>query len=127
MVVSDAKSSPPKPVGGKLSPAATTRLDALIDRWDPLGELRARNGCVVPADDLDATESRRQRKVRLPPPGCMIRRTYAGRQISVRVLEKGFEYEGQQYRSLSAIAFVVTGAKWSGNLFFGFIKQRKGG
>ena len=109
----------------ELSPEALARLDALIERWDPLGELRATNGCVVP--DESASSGSRRKKVRLPPPGCMIRRTYQGRQISVRVLEKGFEYEGVHYRSLSAIAFAVTGAKWSGNLFFGFVKQRKGG
>ncbi|MCB9854643.1 MAG: DUF2924 domain-containing protein [Phycisphaerales bacterium] len=125
MVVSDAKSSPPKLVNGELSPAATTRLEALIDRWDPLGELRAANSHVVP-DESKSSNSRRS-KVRLPPPGCMIRRTYQGRQICVRVLEKGFEYEGQHYRSLSAVAFAVTGAKWNGNLFFGFVRQRKGG
>ena len=57
----------------------------------------------------------------------MIRRTYDGREISVRVLERGFEFDGRYYRSLSAIAFAVTGARWNGNLFFGFVKQRKGG
>jgi Protein of unknown function (DUF2924) len=109
----------------QLPPNVLARLDDLIDRWDPLGELRAANGCIVP-NEPKPSEPRR-RKVRLPPPGCMIRRTYQGRQISVRVLETGFEYEGVQYRSLSAIAFAITGVKWSGNLFFGFVRQRKGG
>ena len=109
----------------QLSPETQARLEALIDRWDPLGELRAANGCVVP--DESEPSGPRRKKIRLLPPGCFIRRMYQGRKISVRVLEKGFEYEGQHYRSLSAVAFAVTGAKWSGNLFFGFVRQRKVG
>jgi hypothetical protein len=55
---------------------------------------------------------------RLPPPLNMIRRQYKGRTIEVMVLSDGFEYEGQHYRSLSAIAKVVTGAHYNGFLFF---------
>jgi hypothetical protein len=35
------------------------------------------------------------------------------------VLEKGFEYEGRRYRSLSAVARAVTGSHWNGFHFFG--------
>jgi len=56
---------------------------------------------------------------RLPIPGTMITRDYRGRHIAVRVLEKGFEFEGEKYRSLTAIAKKVTGSHWSGWLFFG--------
>ncbi|MCC6910144.1 MAG: DUF2924 domain-containing protein [Phycisphaerales bacterium] len=55
----------------------------------------------------------------LPMPGAWLTREYKGRMIRVRVLMRGFEYEGETYRSLSAIAKVVTGAHWNGNLFFG--------
>lgn len=56
---------------------------------------------------------------RLPMPGALLVRQYRGRTIQVRVLPKGFEYEGAIYRSLSAIAKHVTGAHWNGCLFFG--------
>lgn len=56
---------------------------------------------------------------RLPMPGAWLTREYKGREIRVRVLLRGFEYEGETYRSLSAIAKVITGAHWNGNLFFG--------
>jgi Protein of unknown function (DUF2924) len=56
---------------------------------------------------------------RLPMPGSLITREYKGRQIVVKVLEKGFEYNGEVYRSLSAIAKVVTGSHWNGFYFFG--------
>jgi len=54
-----------------------------------------------------------------PMPGAWLTREYKGRTIRVRVLLRGFEYDGETYRSLSAIAKVVTGAHWNGNLFFG--------
>ena len=62
---------------------------------------------------------------RLPMPGSLLAREYKGRMIRVRVLPKGFEYEGETYRSLSAIAKVVTGAHWNGNLFFGVASPPK--
>lgn len=48
----------------------------------------------------------------------MIRREYKGRAIVVRVLPRGFEYEGEVYRSLTAIAQKSTGAHWNGVSFF---------
>lgn len=40
------------------------------------------------------------------------------------VLDDGFEYEGESYRSLTEIAKAVTGTKWSGPAFFG-LKRKK--
>ena len=56
---------------------------------------------------------------RLPMPGTIITRDYKGHRIEVTVLEKGFEYGGGVYRSLSAVADEVTGSHWNGFLFFG--------
>lgn len=56
---------------------------------------------------------------RLPAAGTMLRRVYKGQSIHVRVLTKGFEYDGEVYRSLTAIARKVTGAQWNGFHFFG--------
>lgn len=44
------------------------------------------------------------RDPRLPIPGAVLTKEYEGKRIEVRVLEDGFEYNGQRYRSLSAIA-----------------------
>ncbi len=60
---------------------------------------------------------------RLPLAGTVLIRKYQGKTIQVTVLEKGFEYEGDVYRSLSAIANVVTGAHWNGYGFFGLVKK----
>jgi len=59
-----------------------------------------------------------------PKPGAVIRREYKGRPVVVRVLPRGFEYEGEVYRSLTAIARKITGAHWNGVSFFGLPSAR---
>ena len=59
------------------------------------------------------------RDPRLPFPGGILTKEYEGERIEVHVLEKGFEFRGQRYRSLSAIAREVTGTNWNGFQFFG--------
>ena len=41
------------------------------------------------------------------------------------VLEEGFEYQGRRYASLSRIATLITGTRWSGPVFFG-LKETAG-
>src|SRR5712664_3403917 len=55
--------------------------------------------------------------------GAKLVREWRGRAYTVVVLENGFEYEGQRYRSLTMIAARITGAHWSGPRFFGLIKR----
>jgi len=61
---------------------------------------------------------------RLPMPSAVLTRQYKGREICVTVLDNGFDYNGEVYRSLSAVARAVTGAHWNGYHFFGL--KRKG-
>jgi hypothetical protein len=82
------------------------------ERWFP-GKQRGKAKGKKPADDN-----------RTPPPGSVICREFKGDEIVVKVLDDGFEYAGQVYRSLSAIAKEVTGTVWNGPAFFGL---RKGG
>jgi len=63
---------------------------------------------------------------RLPMPGAIITRRYKGRTVEVRVLPRGFEYEGEVYRSLSAVARQITGAHWNGYHFFGLCTKGQG-
>jgi hypothetical protein len=58
------------------------------------------------------------RDVRLPLSGTVITRPYKGRLVQVTVGEAGFEYEGDSYRSLSAVARAVTGWHCNGYHFF---------
>ena len=61
---------------------------------------------------------------RLPAPGTLLTRRVGDRQIVVKVLRDGFEYESRRYRSLSAIAREVTGTRWNGLVFFGLTDRR---
>ncbi len=55
---------------------------------------------------------------RLPAPGTAIVRKYKGRTLRVLVVADGFEYEGERYKSLSAVAKAVTGSHCNGFRFF---------
>jgi len=62
-------------------------------------------------------------------PGTKLIRTWRGRQYEVIVRDKNnaegggrFEYNGETFRGLTAIAEKITGAHWSGPRFFGLNK-----
>ena len=60
-----------------------------------------------------------ERDPRLPPPGGVLRRTWKGVEHEVRVLDRGFEYRGQPYLSLAAVATAITdGDSTMGVAFF---------
>jgi hypothetical protein len=60
----------------------------------------------------------RHRDSRLLLPGTVLTRTFRDQNITVQVLEKGFQYEGMVYRSLSAVARHISGTQWNGFSFF---------
>lgn len=62
------------------------------------------------------------RDPRLPLPGTLLEREYKGRDIIVKVLDQGFEFDGKKFKSLTAIARQVTGSKWNGFSFFGIAR-----
>ena len=49
----------------------------------------------------------------------MLVREWEGKLERVMVLEKGFAWKGETYRSLSQIANAMTGTTWNGHRFFG--------
>ena len=55
--------------------------------------------------------------------GTRLIRDWHGVGHSVTVLDDGFEYEGKQWKSLTAIARQITGTKWSGPRFFGLNRE----
>lgn len=58
------------------------------------------------------------KKKKGPSPGMLLNREYKGENYTVKVLNKGFEYDSRVFRSLSAVAKDITGSHWNGNLFF---------
>ena len=59
-----------------------------------------------------------------PKTGTRYVREHNGKLHQVTVLDDAFEYEGQNFRSLTEIAKAITGTKWSGPAFFG-LKRKK--
>lgn len=110
------------------------RLQALAE-----GDLtqRARERAIVLAADadlrlraprqfwreLEEKTKQPERDRRLPAAGTVLRRQYRDRDISVKILDEGFEYEGKIYDSLSSIASSVTGTRWNGFAFFGLNRK----
>ncbi|MFA6078403.1 MAG: DUF2924 domain-containing protein [Candidatus Omnitrophota bacterium] len=97
---------------GSLSDKASGRLSALIEEYDPINNKALRPNrppSCLPASTKDK---------RLPIPGTVITKEYKDAKYRVKVFEKGFEYNGKIYKTLSAIAKEITGAHWNGYLFF---------
>jgi hypothetical protein len=70
--------------------------------------------------DLDKPARERKRlEVHRPATGTRLMREWNGQELHVTVLEDGFEYKGERYTSLSAIARKITGTRWNGLVFFG--------
>lgn len=65
-----------------------------------------------------AAPPRAPQRVALKPGGRLLRE-WNGITHTVDVVEDGFLWQGNRYRSLSAIARAITGARWSGPRFFG--------
>jgi hypothetical protein len=85
---------------GGLSVATRRRLRAIAEG--------ARNGESVPISG--------SLKIK---PGTRLVRAWGGKVHTVTAVPRGFEYQGQRYRSLSAIARAITGTSWNGRVFFG--------
>jgi hypothetical protein len=58
-------------------------------------------------------------------PGTRLVRDWRGVGHTVTVLDDGFEYDGKHWKSLTAIAKVITGNQWNGPLFFGLAERKK--
>ncbi|MGB1561758.1 MAG: DUF2924 domain-containing protein [Sinimarinibacterium flocculans] len=54
--------------------------------------------------------------------GTVLIREWQGREHTVIVRPEGVEYSGQRFRSLTEVAFRITGQKRSGPAFFGLRK-----
>lgn len=58
--------------------------------------------------------------------GTKLIRSYKGTKYEVLVVDAGFLYKGDIYKSLSTIAQLITGAHWNGKVFFGGSKYGRG-
>lgn len=96
---------------------STNDLREIANTVNPLAQLMRKNKYRA---ENRATENKKTlRDVRLPLAGAVLEKKYKGREIAVKVLEIGFEYNGKYYKSLSAVACAITGQHISGYHFFG--------
>jgi len=100
---------------GGLSQKTQNKLKELIALYDPVNNKAIRPKVSV---KTQARTKTRGRDNRLPIPGTIITKNYKGIKIQVKVLEKGFEYEGKVYKHLTAIADKITNMHWNGYNFF---------
>ena len=70
------------------------------------------------------TENDKSMRTRTLKPGTRLLRTWQGETHAVLILADGVEYRGVRYPSLSAVARLITGTRWSGPRFFGLEADR---
>lgn len=84
---------------GGLKPVLRKSLAAALDPNSPPSKLRGKGISIEP--------------------GSQLVRIWNGRANQVEVVDNGFIWNGEHFRSLTAIAYRITGARWSGPRFFG--------
>ncbi|MDH5451960.1 MAG: DUF2924 domain-containing protein [Paracoccaceae bacterium] len=86
-------------------------------------EVQARQLGGLPKDFMVGLERRVAGAIDRPgptlKPGGRLLREWNGTTHAVEVAEGGYRWNGQTYRSLTAVAHAITGARWSGPRFFG--------
>lgn len=72
-----------------------------------------------------AASAKKKRDPRLPSVGSKIKRKYKGETYEVSCLASSFKYDGEEYKSLSAVAREITGAKSINGFFFFGLTEKK--
>lgn len=87
-------------------------LQALACKQDPY---------VLRQQLLNAARKTTPGTTRTYKPGTRLIREWQGTTYEVTVVDAGYQWQGQHYRSLSSIARDITGTRWSGPRFFGLL------
>lgn len=119
---------------GGLSMAARARIDELVEttptRQRGPRKAKATNATAATETTTGDTETppqtpvAKERDLRLPPAGTVLRPKYKGREFAITVHEDTFEVEGVgTFKSLSAAAKGATGQVMNGFLWCGLIPK----
>ena len=96
---------------GGFPKALAGNIQQMIKELDPINMTIFRSSRPL-------SKKHQTRDQRLPIPGTIITKKYKNQLIEVKVLEKGFEYKGKHYKTLTSISEEITGSHWSGYEFF---------
>lgn len=110
---------------GDLSERARRRAEELADDAE-VRVMAPRTMVCPPQEGVGGTVTRPvppDRDPRLPAPGSAIVRQYKGTTLRVIVGEDDFEWEGERYGSLTAIARKASGTHVNGFRFFGLLSK----
>jgi len=116
------RTQPPRLSRDLLVRALTYRIQEL--RYGGLSKATRRKLATLVATRSSGAEIAKEGAERIRV-GARLAREWNGRTHIVAVEEDGFIYVGRSYRSLTAIARKITGARWSGPRFFG-LSNKKG-
>jgi hypothetical protein len=101
---------------GGLTAETRARAEALADQ----APMRRR---LPPGAAEELALAARPRDPRLPPPGTVLCRKHEGVEHTVTIVDDGFEYHGERFRSLSVVASKIAGTRWNGYGFFGLLQK----
>lgn len=99
---------------GGLSERVQKKLDDILDE----------NGFDEKGMQTNKPRGRLKQVKNQPIAGAVFVRDWNSKRYQVTALDDGFEYDGKKYRSLTAVAQVITGVHRNGRAFFGLDKQR---
>jgi len=117
-----AGAPPPKRIGRKLlilAIAYEMQRKAFSERTD-----RLMNRVRAVKDRSGTRRARPPRPHQSIAAGGRLVREWRGVTYEVYVAEEGCYLDGKRYKSLTAAAFAITGARWNGPLFFGLRTKR---
>jgi hypothetical protein len=111
------RSEPPKGVGRRFLIGAIAHELQLRQVGRKQSTVRRR--LERQATSLSSGMATKPARLRMLQPSARLIREWNGSTHTVDVVEDGFLWNGERYRSLSAVARAITGARWSGPRFFG--------
>lgn len=109
------RSTPPKGVSQRFLIAAIVHSHQLKAHGQSASRLQLRLARAVGK----ANKASLKPVSNAPAPGTRLIREWNGATYTVDVTDDRFVLDGVPYRSLSAVARAITGARWSGPRFFG--------
>jgi hypothetical protein len=112
----------------RLTGTARPRISPSLLRLALAWEIQARAQSGLPRALQQKLEqvARGRTKTRAAVPGMRLVREWGGKAHVVTVGEDGrVSWNGQSHASLSAVAYAITGTRWSGPAFFGLKSRRQ--